>query len=412
MECSVCFNLYTEDEHRPLFLNCGHTYCKKCISDFLLHRTTFNCPTCSATCVCEDVGTLPVNFSLLNLKPPAEEREVTSPCPQHVAKPMKFMCSNCDVKFCSLCIDAHQGHNVSSLKSAADMQLDSEISTLTQWESELEEYKSRVDNLSERAQATMLGVREIIEKRYVEAKAKLDAEYQALVGTLTATDSVNKQKATSLKSLLGSSLETVQQWLKKVRHAKFYATSSEAKIQTVEDIETLVQGFSLELPGLTQTFCSCSTTGESALGQMEQSSLNIEANERKVMAWWYMNDMQMFTPWKKELSDKLEREFLKKINSAQVGGYEVDFRALTQKSLTSSTVRKVKRMPLPSWTWMSESSEFKPFTPVHSFHLEQAFSHRQRRTTLKAKHRVYEINLEAMTQKNQVTGTTRKIKRS
>mmetsp|Transcript_20330 Transcript_20330/g.37957 ORF Transcript_20330/g.37957 Transcript_20330/m.37957 type:complete len:415 (+) Transcript_20330:498-1742(+) len=414
MECSVCFNLYADAVYIPLVLKCGHTYCKQCVSGFMTTKASFNCPTCQKLCECDDVGDLPVNYEILNTKrivPPAE-RVIENPCPQHNFKPIKYLCSQCSEQFCSRCIDSHQGHRFSTLKSAADMHLDSEISKLSQWESELEEYKSRVDNLSERAQTTMDGVRSVIEKRYAEAKAKLEAEYQSLIEKVNESDVSNKENAASLKSLLVSGIETVRKWLKRAKHAKHYVTTPDGKMQVVEDTETLIRSFNITLPGLTQTFCSCQEAADKAIGNIEISSLKIEAHERKIMGWWYLNDLQIFTPWMKEHSDILEKEYLKKQPTARVAGYEVNFKAMTQTNLETMTMRRVKRMIVPVWYWAGESGEYKPYTTSQCFSLEQALCHRQRRAQMKLNQSVYEINYESMTQKNQATGMTRKIRRS
>jgi hypothetical protein len=290
--------------------------------------------------------------------------------------------------------------------------LESEQSKLTQWETELEEYKGRIDNLSERAQTTMKGVREVVNRLHLEAKAKLEAEYAGLVGLLDETEAQNKTNADRLKGLLGTGLETVQQWLKKVRQAKYFASTTEEKLRAVESVSTLVKDFSLELPGLTQTFCSCTQTPKTLIGAMERSSLSIEPHERKVTAWWYMNDLGSLSPWLKEDSEALEREYAKRGLKATIGRYEVNFSTMTQTNVETMTVRKVKRMLLPSWTWQADDYEFKSYSPAASFKLEQAYSHRMRSTSLKLNADIYEINFESMTQKNQVSGMMRHIKRS
>lgn len=43
-ECSLCILPYDSTEHFPMILDCGHTYCKKCIDDLKAPR----CPNCSA----------------------------------------------------------------------------------------------------------------------------------------------------------------------------------------------------------------------------------------------------------------------------------------------------------------------------------------------------------------------------
>lgn len=33
MECQICCNLYNEHEFTPRNLDCGHTYCEKCLNN-------------------------------------------------------------------------------------------------------------------------------------------------------------------------------------------------------------------------------------------------------------------------------------------------------------------------------------------------------------------------------------------
>ncbi|CAN6992623.1 unnamed protein product [Brassica oleracea var. botrytis] len=47
--CSVCHTRYNEDERVPLMLQCGHGFCKDCLTKMFTssHDTTLTCPTCS-----------------------------------------------------------------------------------------------------------------------------------------------------------------------------------------------------------------------------------------------------------------------------------------------------------------------------------------------------------------------------
>lgn len=53
-ECTICYELFDEIEHRPLTLicendTCGHTYCLKCIKEITKQAETRKCPTCNAS---------------------------------------------------------------------------------------------------------------------------------------------------------------------------------------------------------------------------------------------------------------------------------------------------------------------------------------------------------------------------
>ena len=46
MECSNCYEEYDDNKHVPLNLECGHTYCKKCIKKLLKQSPKLECPIC------------------------------------------------------------------------------------------------------------------------------------------------------------------------------------------------------------------------------------------------------------------------------------------------------------------------------------------------------------------------------
>lgn len=63
-KCVLCVEDYSTEKHIPKVLNCGHTFCLPCLSDFVAF--VLACPTCNATI--EELPThLPTNYALLNI---------------------------------------------------------------------------------------------------------------------------------------------------------------------------------------------------------------------------------------------------------------------------------------------------------------------------------------------------------
>lgn len=68
--CSVCQNRYDEEERVPLLLNCGHGFCKDCLSKMFSSSldNSLSCPRCRhVTIVGNSVTALRKNFALLSL---------------------------------------------------------------------------------------------------------------------------------------------------------------------------------------------------------------------------------------------------------------------------------------------------------------------------------------------------------
>lgn len=43
LTCKVCMERYNEIDRKPLFLNCGHTFCAKCLK-YLYKKDSMKCP--------------------------------------------------------------------------------------------------------------------------------------------------------------------------------------------------------------------------------------------------------------------------------------------------------------------------------------------------------------------------------
>ena len=66
LECQLCTMRYNNTERKPLNFNCGHTYCKVCISGMLLRKPNeiLLCPECQRPQIFLVIEDLPVNYPL------------------------------------------------------------------------------------------------------------------------------------------------------------------------------------------------------------------------------------------------------------------------------------------------------------------------------------------------------------
>ena len=63
--CSICMFRFNETSYQPLWLHCGHTFCKTCLED-IARRGKLKCPNCNQEEDCSP-DTLPKNYFILEL---------------------------------------------------------------------------------------------------------------------------------------------------------------------------------------------------------------------------------------------------------------------------------------------------------------------------------------------------------
>ena len=69
MECPVCLIEWSSESCVPRMLNCGHTFCEKCLRD-LYNANSITCPNCMHShpfASVQDVDKLIKNYTLLSL---------------------------------------------------------------------------------------------------------------------------------------------------------------------------------------------------------------------------------------------------------------------------------------------------------------------------------------------------------
>lgn len=109
--CSICLNLMMD----PMSVTCGHSYCCRCITDFLNNlrqlqhlQKVFPCPQCRALCSMES---LRPNKQLGNLIEAIKEMEQGISCGEH-GEQLQLFCEDDGQLICWRCerTSHHQGH--------------------------------------------------------------------------------------------------------------------------------------------------------------------------------------------------------------------------------------------------------------------------------------------------------------
>ena len=69
LKCQLCNEEYDTDEKKPLILNCGHSFCKQCITNIITQKTYSNlkCPLDQKELYSNEISSYKINYSLLSI---------------------------------------------------------------------------------------------------------------------------------------------------------------------------------------------------------------------------------------------------------------------------------------------------------------------------------------------------------
>ncbi len=110
MECPSCYESFDEKERVPRNLQCGHTFCEKCLAQ-LQSSQTFSCPICRKQHAPFKASDLPKNYIALELAQKQKELgHETELCKIHTSEQLRFFCTTCSTLICPECIVDHSGH--------------------------------------------------------------------------------------------------------------------------------------------------------------------------------------------------------------------------------------------------------------------------------------------------------------
>ncbi|XP_059827015.1 zinc-binding protein A33-like [Hypanus sabinus] len=157
--CPVCLDFFSD----PVILECGHNFCRSCITRCWEREERNSCPECRE----EFAGrTLRVNRALANLSEKArklnlnpKEKESKLHCEKH-GEELKLFCETDGKLICLICRDAleHKSHNFLPIEEATELYKDrvkSSFDFLTKRKSDLEEMekeqKERISGVREQS---------------------------------------------------------------------------------------------------------------------------------------------------------------------------------------------------------------------------------------------------------------------
>ncbi|CAG9331677.1 unnamed protein product [Blepharisma stoltei] len=98
--CPVCYSRYTHNDHLPLILSCGHTFCKICVSQIS------KCPLCRKTSTSAATNLLVFQVNSAPSKPCSHS-------------PRYLYCPLCSYALCLECVVYHNLHGVLPLSDSS-----------------------------------------------------------------------------------------------------------------------------------------------------------------------------------------------------------------------------------------------------------------------------------------------------
>ncbi|XP_069475468.1 E3 ubiquitin-protein ligase TRIM39-like isoform X2 [Ambystoma mexicanum] len=119
--CAICLEYYKD----PVITECGHNFCRACITESWKDVYQLNCPECRVAC---QRSNLRPNRQLLSIAEivrqfykEAERRQEITTCEKHEEK-MKFFCEEEQKAICVVCRESteHKLHKVRPLEEAAE----------------------------------------------------------------------------------------------------------------------------------------------------------------------------------------------------------------------------------------------------------------------------------------------------
>eukprot|EP00062_Callorhinchus_milii_P025237 gi/632986000/ref/XP_007909997.1/ PREDICTED: zinc-binding protein A33-like [Callorhinchus milii] len=125
LTCPVCLDLF----RHPVYLLCGHNFCRSCIAGFWERQEAHSCPECRQLCPGSELKPNRVLASLaekarnLSLDPKRGERKHY--CDDH-REELKLFCETDEKLICLMCLiypeeQNHKSHNVMSIDKAAEI---------------------------------------------------------------------------------------------------------------------------------------------------------------------------------------------------------------------------------------------------------------------------------------------------
>ncbi|XP_059826981.1 nuclear factor 7, brain-like [Hypanus sabinus] len=209
--CPICLDFFTD----PVSLDCGHNFCRSCITQYWEKEERYFCPECR-----EEFQKLNLrgNRALVRLSekarklnPNPKSKKTKLCCKEHEEEELKLFCETDKKMICLICRDAreHKSHNFMPIKEAVEIYKEQVKSSLTS----LTERKSTILQLEQQQKQKIFEIRDEsrglechISSEFTKIHQSLAQKEQRLIGNL-------KEHEEKVVGLMEENLREIQESL-------------------------------------------------------------------------------------------------------------------------------------------------------------------------------------------------------
>ncbi|XP_059813509.1 nuclear factor 7, brain-like [Hypanus sabinus] len=248
--CPICHDFFTD----PVILDCGHNYCRSCITRCWEREERNSCPECR-----EEFAdrTLRVNRALANLSEKARKlnlnpkgKESKLHCEEHEEE-LKLFCQTDKKLLCLICRDSreHREHRFLPIKEAATVykrRVKSALDSLTEKKRELEDVerqqKEKVSAVREQSHSVQSHItsqfdelRRIITEKEQRALRDLREEEERILNPIKK----NLQKIQENLNSIREKMSKLQEQMDQQDNVTFLMENAHRKRRISEDVQVL-----------------------------------------------------------------------------------------------------------------------------------------------------------------------------
>ncbi|XP_059826982.1 nuclear factor 7, brain-like [Hypanus sabinus] len=212
--CPICLDFFID----PVILECGHNFCRSCITQFWEREERNPCPECR-----EEIAdrTLRVNRALANLSEKARQlnlnpkgKESKLHCEEHEEE-LKLFCETDMTQICLICRDAreHKSHNFMPVNEAVEIykgRVKSSLDSLTKKKKDFEEMeqqqKEKISGVREQSHS----LQSQITSQFAELRRVLTEKEQHVLRNV-------REEEERILNTMGKNLRKIQENLNSIR---------------------------------------------------------------------------------------------------------------------------------------------------------------------------------------------------